>query len=66
MVARAKRDGMPAWAARVLAECRPPSDWHEWQQYCAWQDGRLAVPGLPDPDSPEGQRLLASLKVSLR
>jgi hypothetical protein len=31
-----------------------------------WQEGRLAVPGLPDPGSPEGERLLAGLKVSLR
>jgi hypothetical protein len=54
------------WVAPMLEERRPPGDYADWQEFVRWQEGRLAVPGLPDPGSPEGERLLAGLKVSLR
>jgi hypothetical protein len=60
------RPRRPAWVERVLAARRPPTDWREWQDYDAWQQGRLAISGLPNPRSDEGQRLLRSMRVSLR
>jgi hypothetical protein len=54
------------WVERTLAERRPPSSGPEWEEYCAWAEGRLAVSGLPDPASAEGRKLLRTMRVSLR
>jgi hypothetical protein len=54
------------WVAQVLAEGRPPMDYTEWQEFQRWRQGQLAVPGLPDPQSPGGKRFIATLRVSLR
>jgi hypothetical protein len=50
----------------VLAGRVPAPGWRDWQQYDAWQQGRLAIPGLPDAWSDEGQELLRTMRVSLR
>ena len=52
------------WVERTLEERVPPSDWYDFQQYQRWRQGRLAVPGLPDPQSVEGQALLRSMRVA--
>jgi hypothetical protein len=54
-----------AWVAPMLATRKPPPDYADWQQFRRWQEGELQVPGLPDPQSAEGRRLLAGLSVSL-
>ena len=54
------------WVEHTLAERVPPSDWYDFQQYQRWRQERIAVPGLLDPRSAEGQQLLRSMRVSLR
>ena len=60
------RPRRPAWVERVLEERRPPWGGPDWEAYEAWRTGRRTVPGLPDAQSEEGQRLLATMRVSLR
>ena len=55
-----------AWVERMLADRRPPVNFHDWQQFRLWRAGELAVPGLPDSESDEGRQLLRTFGPSLR